>query len=323
MLSSTQAPSIANHSIKTEKLSQLVDLFLQNQDVKENSRQLYKRTINIFLSWMSKKGYELSSVARVEIIEYKECLLSSGLTSLTVGSYITAVRRFYEWLEANKLYPNVAKGVKSPMRKQQFRKQALTPTQGQALLNDAQEKALSGFLKDKGLRDYAILNLLLRTGLRTVEIIRVNIEDVTYKAGKRVLLVHGKGRDEKDNFVVLTDKAYLPIESYLNTRTKTNGTEPLFVSTGNKSRGKRLATRTISRIAKEGLKAIGLNNKSYTAHSLRHTTAVNILRAGGTIETAQYVLRHSSPVTTQIYTYTIKEELRLQNAGEELLDKLF
>ncbi|MCW3105894.1 MAG: Tyrosine recombinase XerD [Segetibacter sp.] len=319
----SQAPTIANHTLKTDKISQLVDLFIQNQDVKENSREVYKRTLNLFLGWISKKGFDLANVTRIEIIEYKESLLFSGLTSLTVGSYITSVRRFYEWLEANKLYPNVAKGVKSPRRNQQFRKQALTQVQGQALLNDAQEKALSGFLKDKGLRDYAIVNLLLRTGLRTVEIIRANIEDVTYKGGKRVLLVHGKGRDEKDNFVVLTDKAYLPIESYLNTRIRANASEPLFVSTGNKSKGKRLVTRTISRIAKEELKAIGLNNKSYTAHSLRHTTAVNILRAGGTIEAAQFVLRHSSPVTTQIYTLSIKEEQRLQNSGEELLDSMF
>lgn len=322
-MTSLQVPSLSNESPQIETISRLVDLFIQNQDVKENSREVYKRTLNIFLRWISKKGYVLSNVTRTEVLQYKEDLLSSGLTSLTVGSYITSVRRFYEWLEANKLYPNIAKGVKSPRRKQQFRKQALTPLQGQALLNDAQEKALSGFLKDKGLRDYAIVNLLLRTGLRTVEIIRANIEDVTYKGGKRVLLVHGKGRDEKDNFVVLTDKAYLPIESYLNTRIKANGYEPLFVSTGNKSKGKRLVTRTISRIAKEGLKAIGLNNKSYTAHSLRHTTAVNILRAGGTIEAAQFVLRHASPVTTQIYTLSIKEEQRLLNSGEELLDGIF
>ncbi|MDB5250652.1 MAG: Tyrosine recombinase XerD [Segetibacter sp.] len=317
-----QTSSIPSTSLKIDKTSQLVHLFLQNQDVKENSRQVYKRTLNIFLSWISKKGYELSTVSRVDILHYKECMLASGMSSLTVGSYITSVRRFYEWLEANKMYPNVAKGVKSPKRKQQFRKQALTQSQGQALLNDAQEKALTAFLKEKGLRDYAIVNLLIRTGLRTVELIRANIEDVTYKGGKRVLLVHGKGRDEKDNFVVLTDKAFLPIEAYLTTRTKAKDSEPLFISTGNKSKGKRLVTRTISRIAKEGLKAIGLNNKSYTAHSLRHTTAVNILRAGGTLEAAQHVLRHSSPATTQIYTYTIKEELRLKNSAEELLDKI-
>jgi integrase/recombinase XerC/integrase/recombinase XerD len=44
------------------------------------------------------------------------------MSSLTVGPYIT-VRRFYEWTEANKYHPNVAKGIKTPKRKQQFKKQ--------------------------------------------------------------------------------------------------------------------------------------------------------------------------------------------------------
>jgi len=137
-----------------------------------------------------------------------------------------------------------------------------------------------------------------------------------------VLLVHGKGRDEKDNFVLLTDKTYQPIAQYLATRTAT-GSAPLFTSTSNNSKGERLTTRSISYIAKEGLKAIGLDEKAFTAHSLRHTTAVNILRAGGSLETAQFTLRHSNPATTQIYTATLNEERRLQNSGEALIDSLY
>ena len=138
-----------------------------------------------------------------------------------------------------------------------------------------------------------------------------------------MLLVHGKGRDEKDSFVVLTDKAFKPIEDYLLTMGGAKGSEPLFTSTSNNSKGERLSTRTISYIAKEGLKAIGLDERSFTAHSLRHTTAVNILRAGGSLETAQYTLRHSNPSTTQIYTATLLEERRLKNSGEALLDTLY
>ena len=70
------------------------------------------------------------------------------------------------------------------------------------------------------------------------------------------------------------------------------------------------------------MRDIGLDGKEFTAHSLRHTTAVNILRAGGRIEDAQGVFRHTSPSTTQIYTETIKEEMRLNNPAEELIDNL-
>ena len=297
-----------------QRVEDLLNSFISAQDVKESSRHLYKRTLRLFFSWVKERGLQLSQVTRVDILAYKEDLLASGKSSLSVGSYITSVRRFFEWTEANKLYPNVSKGVKTPKRRQQFRKQPLLPAQATALLS---------YYQDRALRDYAIITLLLRTGLRTVEAIRANIGDITYKGSQRVLLVHGKGRDEKDNFVLLTDKAYQPIKAYLDTRPGAKPGEPLFTSTSNNSKGERLSTRTISGIAKDGLKAIGLDERSFTAHSLRHTTAVNILRAGGSLETAQFTLRHSNPATTQIYTATLNEERRLQNSGEALLDSLY
>ena len=300
--------------LPTLNVVSLVDSFINSQDVKQSSKNLYKRTLKQYFNWVETTDYLLIEIARPQILEYKDYLLNSGMSSLTVGSYITSVRRFYEWTEANKFYPNVAKGIKTPKRKQQFKKQPLLPNQATALLN---------FYQDKAPRDYAIISLLLRTGLRTIEVIRASVEDITFKGGKRVLLIQGKGRDEKDNFVLLTDKSYQPIADYLATRVNLSNTEALFTSTSNNSKGERLTTRTISYIAKEGLKAIGLDERSFTAHSLRHTTAVNILRAGGSLETAQFTLRHSNPATTQIYTATLNEERRLENSGEALLDSLY
>jgi integrase/recombinase XerC/integrase/recombinase XerD len=297
-----------------QRIKDLVDSFINSQDVKLSSKELYRRTLKQYFNWIDKKNFILSEIARPQLLEYKDELLLSGMSSLTVASYITSVRRFYEWTEANKFYPNIAKGIKSPKRKQQFKKQPLLPAQATSLLNHYQ---------DKSKRDYSIISLLLRTGLRTIEIIRANVEDIVFKGSQRVLLVHGKGRDEKDNFVLLTDKSFKPLEDYLATRSKVNNTDPLFISTSNNSKGDRLTTRSISFIAKEGLKAIGLDERSFTAHSLRHTTAVNILRAGGSLETAQFTLRHSNPATTQIYTATLNEERRLQNSGEALIDSLY
>jgi integrase/recombinase XerD len=292
----------------------LVEAFISSQDIKVSSKALYRRTLKQFFIWVERKGFNLSQIARPQLLQYKDELLGSGMSSLTVSSYINSVRVFYEWTEANKFYPNIAKGIKSPKRRRLFKKQPLLPAQATALLS---------YYQDRALRDYAVVNLCLRTGLRTIEVIRANVEDITYKGSQRVLLVQGKGSDEKDNFVLLTDKAYQPIADYLATRGKVTGLDPLFTSTSNNSKGQRLTTKSISYIAKEGLKAIGLNSKEFTAHSLRHTTAVNILRAGGSLETAQLTLRHSNPATTQIYTETLNEERRLQNSGEALIDNLF
>ncbi len=340
-------PIVVDASIES-----LIERFARDQDVVESSRELYVRTLRLFLNWLSGKGYELGQVDRSTIIQYKEGLLADGLSSLTVGSYLTTVRKFYEWAEANKLYPNVARGVKSPRRKQQFRRQPLTAEQGKHLLASATpETEPSGEIAEQAdrerlqaLRDHAITNLLLRTGLRTIELIRADVGDISLKAGKRVLKIQGKGRDEKDDFVILTAKAHEPIAAYLKFRVQTDApnllspqakttaslrrtgvdqSAPLFVSHSNNNRDGRLTTRTIRQVVKQQMQAIGIDSPEYTAHSLRHTTAVSILRNGGSIEEAQSVLRHTTPATTQIYTHTIKEEIRLARASEERLDDVF
>ena len=314
-MSTSLAPSAPHiQRVSPLRIEELVDKFIADQDVRQSSKLLYRRTLKQYFNWIDQQGLSLSEITREEVLSYKQDLLGSGMSSLTVGSYITVVRKFYEWAEAHKLYPNVAKGVKTPARKQQFRKQPLHPDQAASLLSYYQGKAL---------RDYAIVNLLLRTGLRTVEVSRARVEDIQYKGSQRVLLVQGKGRDERDNFVLLTEKAYQPIADYLATRGKVKGSEPLFTSSSNNSKGATLTTRTISQIAKDGLRAIGLDERSFTAHSLRHTAIVNCRRAGGTLEQAQGMARHTNPATTQIYDAIFREEQRLQNSGEALIDKLY
>ena len=153
---------------------------------------------------------------------------------------------------------------------------------------------------------------------------RADIGDITFKGERRVLKVWGKGHGEKDDFVVLSEKAWAPIQNYLATaRRGAKSGEPLFTSTSHQNYGGRLTTKTISTICKDGLRAIGLDGHEFTAHSLRHTTAVAILKHGGQLTDVQSVLRHTSPVTSQIYTESVKEELRLQNAPEIMLDSAF
>ena len=292
----------------------LVANFVSGLDVKESSRSLYTRTITQYFNWLQDEGKDINTLTRADILEYKDSLLSSGLSALTIGSYIVAVRKFYEWAEAEKIYPNIAKGIKTPKRVQAFKKQHLTDTKSGELLAHFQTLSL---------RDYAIVNLILRTGLRTIEVVRADIGDITFKGERRILKIWGKGHTEKDDFVILTEKAYQPIKAYLETRKGAKQGEPLFTSNSRQNAGERLTTRTISMICKEGLQAIGLDGKEFTAHSLRHTTAVTILKNGGDLTQAQNVLRHTSPTTTQIYVESIKEELRLQNAPEALIDAAF
>lgn len=296
------------------RMEDLLEAFISSQDVRQNSKSLYRRTLRLFFQWVGRQGMELRDVNRARIISYKEELLAAGKSSLSVSSYITSVRRFFEWTEANLYMPNVARGVRSPRRRQEFRKQPLLPGQASQLLDHLERNASP--------RDYAMVSLLLRTGIRTIELVRADVGDIQYSGGHRVLLIHGKGRDEKDSLVKLTDKAFAPLSRYMALYPRP-ATAPLFASDSNNNRGERMTTRAISGIVKEALRSIGLNDRVYTAHSLRHTAIVNCRRAGGTPEQAQAMARHASPATTQIYDSFFRQEQRLSHSGEDLIDQLY
>jgi integrase/recombinase XerD len=285
--------------------------FIADQDVKPSSKALYTRTIRQYFNWIEKKGYRQDEITRAEVQQYKEDLLAGGHSPLTVGAYLTAVRKFYTWAEANKYYLNVAKGIKTPAKNQVFEKETLT---------DAESCQLNKHYQDKAARDYAIVNLVQLTGLRTIEVARANIEDLTIRYGKRVLMIQGKGRDAKDQPVLLTDAAYKPIAAYLNTRLKAKAGEPLFISASNNNKGQRITTRFISGLIKEGLRAIGLDDRRYSAHSLRHTVGTRIYEKTGRIDQVQIALRHTSPVTSQIYARKAIQKASIENSPLELIN---
>lgn len=307
--------------ISSRDTQSLIGAFLGGLDVKESSRRLYGRTLKQFFSWVDLEGLRLPELTKADIAEYKSYLENTlKLSPLTIGSYIVSLRKFYEWIEAEGLYKNITKGIKTPQRSQAFEKQYLSERKSRELLE---------YFKGNSLRDYAIVNLMLRTGLRTIEVTRAQIGDICYMGEQRVLKIWGKGKSEADkgrdyNFVVLTDKTYLPIKNYLEaTRRGAKSGEPLFTSNSHQNQGEQLSTRTISGLCKEGLKAIGLDGKEYTAHSLRHTTASLLLGHGETLLAVQHVLRHASVNTTQRYTKLKEREMRLTNAPETALDLVF
>ena len=245
-------------------------------------------------------GRRLSGLTPADIVGYKSYLLGRKLSPLTVSSYLSALRQFYCWTEVSLFYPNIARSVKAPRSKKGFVKLPLSAEQASELLD---------YLKGKSARNYAIVNLILRTGLRTIEVSRLDVKDVVTKRGRRVLQVWGKGMSGKDSLVILNDPAWEPIKDYLAARKGAKGDEPLFLTDGKGHRGKRLSPRSIQDICKQSLRAIGLDGHEFSAHSLRHSVGVNILRAGGDMKDVQRVLRHSSPVTSQIYTATVEEEI--------------
>ena len=298
----------------TEDLERLMETFLSSQDLMDKSRETYRWGLRRFFKWMRKSGRDLRSMTPADILSFKTSLSKERLTSLTVGAYLTAVRRFYGWTETSLIYPNIARSIRPPKCRKRFKKTALTPEEASLLLD---------FMKVRSPRDFAIVNLILRTGLRTIEVTRADIGDITRKRGKRVMKVWGKGAEEKDAFVIIGDPVWEPIKRYLDEREDRGKDKPLFVTEGKGHRGERMSPRSVQRLCKEALRSVGLDGHDYSAHSLRHTTAVTIIRQGGDLNDVQRVLRHASQVTSQVYTASIEQEVRLDSNPEALLDNAF
>lgn len=289
-----------------------IPAFLNSLDIRSSSKHTYQRQLKEFFSWCKKMAF--AHIGREQLLQYKEYLKSDReLAAFTIGGYLTAVRRFFEWLETCNMHPNVARGIKGPTRKRGFKKDSLTVEQSKMILGSIKRTSLTGK------RDFALINLMIRTGLRTIEVARALREDMSTQGGETVLFIHGKGRDSKDELVLLTETTLEPIMDYLKARGSIKNEDPLFVSHSTKNFGRGLTTRSVSRIVKNRFKRVDLDDSRLTAHSLRHTAITLSLLAGATAQEARLMARHADINTTLIYAHNIN---RIKQAPEKKIDEI-
>lgn len=286
-------------------LESLLDSFLADHDVKASSKATYKRSLKQFVLWLQETGRSerMATLSREDILAYRESLSSAGKSSYTVSTYLASVKQLYQWLEAKKFYPDITRGVKAGRKARGFRKDILSEEQLRQVLNSPERSDL------EGLRDYALIGLLARTGLRTVEVARAAVEDLRQEpglqAGESVLWIQGKGHDLKDDFVLLTGKALQPLQAYLQARGRLSKEAPLFCSHSDRNSGQALTTRSISRVVKQSMRSVGLDDGRLTAHSMRHTAISLAVLGGATLQQVQAMARHSDPKTTLVYFHNL------------------
>ena len=147
-----------------------------------------------------------------------------------------------------------------------------------------------------GRRDYAILLLLARLGLRAGEVVALQLEDINWRAGE--ILIRGKG--------LLHDRMPLPADvgealaSYLRRDRPPCQTRRVFVCTRAPRRGF-AGPSTLTTIVRRALERANLHPEFKGAHLLRHSLATSMLRSGATMGEIAEILRHRALNTTEIY----------------------
>ena len=253
----------------------------------------------------------------------------------TVALYLRSVCQFFKWLSVNGIYPNIADGVHAPkVRHDLHKKDALQAGDVLAIENSIKERATekttaaarnrkdtAGRLEratEQGKRLYAMYVLAVNAGLRTIELERANCKDIEVKGGQAFMYIWGKGHTEPDQKKPIAPEVYAAIKDYLQSRTdRPTGNSPLFVATGNRSGGKRIAAHTISIMLKQAMKQAGYDSERLTAHSLRHTAGTAVMKISDhNLYTTQHYMRHSNPATTEIYLHNDTEEQEISIAQD-------
>jgi len=262
----------------------------------EKTVSTYTRAIRQFYEWAVDNNIQRPTKA--DIKAYRDYLTQEHKPT-TVALYLTAVKRFYAWAEEEGLTENIAKNVKQPKLSTEHKKDYLSTSQVKRLLNSIDRGTLTGK------RDYAIIALMVTTGMRTVEIVRADIQDLRLLGDFTALYYQGKGRTEKAEFKKIAPAVEDALRDYLTARGKADPTEALFTSSANRNAGERMTTRSISRIVKERLIDAGFDSDRLTAHSLRHTTATQALLNGISLEETSQLLGHKNLTTTMIYNHAL------------------
>jgi integrase/recombinase XerD len=147
-----------------------------------------------------------------------------------------------------------------------------------------------------GRRDYAILLLLARLGLRAPEVVALNLEDIDWEAGR--LTVHGKGG--RSTQMPLPADVGEAVAAYLCNGRPRCLSRRVFIR-AKAPLGGFASSVAICVIVVHALERAGVESARKGAHLFRHTLACDLLRQGCSLDEIGELLRHQSPDTTAIY----------------------
>ena len=165
------------------------------------------------------------------------------------------------------------------------------------------------------LREIAIVEALLSSGMRVGELVRLERGHLLYDV-KGALVKYGKGK--KDREVLFSDRAWRAIQTYLKARADGAERRPLsslpVFARHDRGAGDRvlpLSTRSVQNTFVDLASRAGILERFHlTPHTLRHYFATEFLSQTGDLALTQYALGHASPATTRIYAKTKREDYR-------------
>lgn len=286
---------------RSTTLADALDLFVLDcraQRFTKSTLGFYQGRLSLFVKWCDANGTTLlHELTATDIKRFLVHLQDKALSSAYVHSHARAIKTFCNYAVRDELITlSPFAKVKMPRLEKKLPK-ALSKAELTAIV-----KACKG-----NRRDRAIIFFLLDSGVRATELCNLNVADLDMQTGS-VTVHQGKGQKDRTTFVgASTRKA---TKRYLIERNKPGQSEPLFIS---ERGGKRLTYFGLAQMLKRLRRDAKVEN--FSAHALRRSFAIRMLRGGCDIFVLAKLMGHSDITVLRSYLDILTDDL--QSAHED------
>lgn len=273
-----------------------------------SSKRIYLNDTKHFATWMQEQGVIPNEMTRSDMIAYRQHLSESTYAKATKQRmFSVAVRLMNEQYTVGHIKDKVTQDIKGfKTNNDETTHTALSKAQAKDMLESIDKST------KQGKRDYALILMLMKTGLRRAELVALNRVDIKMMDGHHVAVIeHGKG--DKRRIVKLRVDVYRALQTYLEARG--NEGEALFVSfrRGDHPTNRRMTDKAVELLVKK-YAPVGTE---LSPHGLRATFATLALEADASLHQVQYALGHADPRTTERYQ---RRKLNLDNNAVDVLN---
>ncbi len=302
---------MAANSAKPESVSSqdqaLIELFLDSlwveRGVSDHTLKAYGSDLQGLSLALDKKGKDLRSAARQDLLDYLAKRVQQGAKPRTTARLLSSLRRFYQYLlREGRINQEPTAQIDAPKLGRPLPK-SLTEEDVENLLAAPNIEALLG------LRDRAMLELLYASGLRVSELVGLKLGEVSMTQG--VVRIVGKGG--KERLVPMGEECLEWLQTYMNDARAEilsgRVADAVFVTRRGDAMTRQAFWYLIKRYARQAEIKTDLS-----PHTMRHAFATHLLNHGADLRVLQMLLGHSDLSTTQIYTHVARERLKSLHA---------
>ncbi len=240
-------------------------------------------------------------LTQADILRYIE-QRARDVSAATAVAMCSRLRSFLRYLQVEGLIVNDLAACVPSIKKWRFAglPTYLSATQLQQVFQSCDRNTAVG------LRDYAVLMLLARLGLRASEVASITLEDIDWRAGQ----FHIQGKGQRPATMPLSAEVGAALATYLREGRQVSDSRHVFLRAHPPHVGFPSASG-IWHIARRALKRAGVSGLAHRgAHVFRHTLASELLQSGATLTEIGQVLRHQHHDTTRIYAKVDLASLR-------------